>query len=158
MLPLCYGFVTAPTSILSPFYRCVTGVTAPEGVRGNKGVSTPASTQFPFAPSSDSTQNSEERLNDSERRELKIKPDAVAGGTPRVTKPQPFFPQHCLYFLPLRQGQGSLRPTLGPARTGLAFSTAAAASLTTSLSAGRAGAAGAAESAPVAGPPKALVD
>src|ERR1700690_2465052 len=43
-------------------------------------------------------------------------------------------PQQCLYFLPLPQGQGSLRPTLGPVRTGLAFSaTAAAASLTTSL-------------------------
>ena len=49
---------------------------------------------------------------------------------------QPFFPQQCLYFFPLRQGQGSLRPTLGPDRTGLAFSTAAAASLTTSLSLG----------------------
>jgi hypothetical protein len=43
-------------------------------------------------------------------------------------------PQQCLYFLPLPQGQGSLRPTFGPVRTGLAFSaTAAAASLTTSL-------------------------
>src|ERR1017187_455275 len=43
-------------------------------------------------------------------------------------------PQQCLYFLPLPQGQGSLRPTFGPERTGLAFSfTAAAASLTTSL-------------------------
>src|SRR5436190_22583635 len=42
-------------------------------------------------------------------------------------------PQHCLYFLPLPQGQGSFRPTLGPVRTGLAFSWAAAASLTTSL-------------------------
>src|ERR1051326_292717 len=28
---LCYGFVTAPTSIPSPFYRDVTGVTALEG-------------------------------------------------------------------------------------------------------------------------------
>jgi hypothetical protein len=42
-------------------------------------------------------------------------------------------PQHCLYFLPLPQGHGSLRPTFGPVRTGLAFSMAAAASLTTSL-------------------------
>src|ERR1035441_5023335 len=43
-------------------------------------------------------------------------------------------PQQCLYFLPLPQGHGSLRPTFGPVRTGLAFSaTAAAASLTTSL-------------------------
>ena len=25
-----------------------------------------------------------------------------------------YFPQHCLYFFPLPQGQGSLRPTLGP--------------------------------------------
>src|ERR1039458_9060899 len=48
-------------------------------------------------------------------------------------------PQQCLYFLPLPQGQGSLRPTFGPVRTGLAFSaTAAAASLTTSLALGRA--------------------
>src|SRR5262249_7351762 len=42
-------------------------------------------------------------------------------------------PQQCLYFLPLPHGQGSLRPTFGPERTGLAFSIAAAASLTTSL-------------------------
>src|SRR5687767_1995602 len=42
-------------------------------------------------------------------------------------------PQHCLYFLPLPQGQGSLRPTFGPARTGLALVTASAASLTMSL-------------------------
>src|SRR6266498_2729463 len=45
----------------------------------------------------------------------------------------PFFPQHCLYFLPLPQGHGSLRPTLGPTRTGLALARASAASLTTSL-------------------------
>src|SRR5437762_1195378 len=46
-----------------------------------------------------------------------------------------YFPQHCLYFLPLPHGHGSFRPTLGPVRTGLAFScaAAAAASLTTSL-------------------------
>src|SRR5207247_179195 len=43
-----------------------------------------------------------------------------------------YFPQQCLYFFPLLQGQGSFRPTLGPVRTGLAFSTAAAASLTMS--------------------------
>src|SRR5687768_15848898 len=42
-------------------------------------------------------------------------------------------PQHCLYFFPLPQGQGSLRPTFGPTRTGLAFVTASAASLTISL-------------------------
>lgn len=65
-----------------------------------------------------------------------------------------YLPQHCLYFLPLPQGHGSLRPTFGPVRTGLAFSTAAAASLTTSLGFG----AGAPE-LPVAVPPllKALV-
>ena len=41
-----------------------------------------------------------------------------------------------LHFLPLPQGQGSLRPTFGPVRIGLALvcaSVAAAASLTTSL-------------------------
>src|SRR5581483_739375 len=38
-----------------------------------------------------------------------------------------YFPQQCLYFLPLLQGQGSLRPTLGPERTGLAFSLSIAA-------------------------------
>jgi hypothetical protein len=40
-----------------------------------------------------------------------------------------------LYFLPLPHGHGSFRPTFGPERTGLAFSTAAAASLTMSLAA-----------------------
>src|SRR5687768_7272367 len=39
---------------------------------------------------------------------------------------QPNLPQHCLYFLPLPQGHGSLRPTFGPERIGLAFSRAAA--------------------------------
>jgi hypothetical protein len=34
MLPFCYGFVTAPTLILSPFYRDVTSVTAQKGERG----------------------------------------------------------------------------------------------------------------------------
>ncbi len=34
---------------------------------------------------------------------------------------QPFLPQQCLYFFLLPQGQGSLRPTLGPLRTGLGF-------------------------------------
>lgn len=48
----------------------------------------------------------------------------------------PYLPQHCLYFLPLPQEQGSLRPTLGPIRTGRAFSTAAAAWLTMSLGRG----------------------
>ena len=55
---------------------------------------------------------------------------AAGGDSPKAYQ---FLPQHCLYFLPLRQGQGSLRPTFGPIRTGLAFSTAAAASLTMSL-------------------------
>src|SRR5436189_159193 len=65
------------------------------------------------------------------------------------------FPQQCLYFLPLRQGQGSLRPTLGPERTGLPrCSTASAASLTRSLGP----ALGAPfPSAPVVEPPKAVV-
>src|SRR5437867_11129756 len=71
-------------------------------------------------------------------------------------------PQQCLYFLPLLHGQGSFRPTLGPTRTGLAFSTAAAASLTISLPRGAPFAPGAdddaAESVPVVVPPKALVD
>src|SRR5262245_28433020 len=44
-----------------------------------------------------------------------------------------YFPQQCLNFLPLWHGHGSLRPTFGPVRTGRAFSTAAAASLTISL-------------------------
>src|ERR1041384_999146 len=57
-----------------------------------------------------------------------------------------FFPQHCLYFFPLPQGQGSLRPTLGPTRTGFAFATASTASLTTS------------EAAPVCAPPVDPVD
>jgi hypothetical protein len=34
-LPFCYGFVTGRTSILIPFYRNVTGVTA---LKGGKGV------------------------------------------------------------------------------------------------------------------------
>ena len=38
-------------------------------------------------------------------------------------------PQQCLYFLPLPQGQGSLRPTFGPVRIGLAFSATVAASI-----------------------------
>ena len=62
-------------------------------------------------------------------------------------------PQQFLYFLPLPQGQGSLRPTFGPVRTGVALaeaSVAAAASLTTSL--------GFAPPEPVAAaPPNALV-
>src|SRR5437868_4865044 len=70
------------------------------------------------------------------------------------------FPQQCLNFFPLPQGQGSFRPTLGPTRTGLAFSTAAAASLTMSLPLGDALGVGAwaAESVPVVVPPKALLD
>src|ERR1017187_8960722 len=72
-----------------------------------------------------------------------------------------FFPQHCLYFFPLPHGQGSFRPTLGPTRTGLAFSTRAAASLTISLPRGGPGLAEAAlgpVDVPVVVPPKALVD
>jgi hypothetical protein len=38
-----------------------------------------------------------------------------------------------LYFFPLPQGQGSLRPTLGPVRTGFAFETASLACETMSL-------------------------
>ena len=45
----------------------------------------------------------------------------------------PFFPQQFLNFLPLLQGQGSLRPTFGPLRTGLALASASLASLTISL-------------------------
>jgi hypothetical protein len=40
-----------------------------------------------------------------------------------------YLPQQCLYFLPLPQGQGSLRPTFGPVRIGLAFSATVAASI-----------------------------
>src|SRR5215212_3833715 len=43
-----------------------------------------------------------------------------------------YFPQHCLNFLPLPQGHGSLRPTFGPVRIGLALATASMASFTTS--------------------------
>src|SRR5258705_4276213 len=69
-----------------------------------------------------------------------------------------YFPQQCLNFFPLPQGHGSLRPTLGPARTGLAFSMAAAASLTMSLPCcGPARGFFAAESDPVVVPPNALV-
>jgi hypothetical protein len=51
----------------------------------------------------------------------------------QVTLKIPYAPQQFLYFLPLPQGHGSLRPTFGILRTGLAFACAAAASLTTSL-------------------------
>ena len=44
-------------------------------------------------------------------------------------------PQQCLNFLPLRQGQGSLRPTLGPVRMGLALSACAAAAASLTMSA-----------------------
>src|SRR5690348_14837623 len=44
-----------------------------------------------------------------------------------------YFPQHCLYFLPLPQGHGSLRPTFGPVRLGFGFETSSAAWLTISL-------------------------
>src|ERR1035438_583550 len=67
-----------------------------------------------------------------------------------------FFPQQCLYFFPLPHGQGSFRPTFGPTRTGLAFSTAAAASLTMSLPCDGPGRA-VAVLVPVVVPPKALV-
>ena len=70
------------------------------------------------------------------------------------------FPQQCLYFFPLLQGQGSFRPTFGPARTGFAFSTAAAASLTMSLPCGGPfrGAGEELGSAAVVLPPNALLD
>ena len=68
-----------------------------------------------------------------------------------------YFPQQCLYFLPLPHGHGSLRPTFGPVRTGFAFSTAAAASLTTSLGF-EAGPPELAVVVPPPAPPKALVD
>src|ERR1700733_4098587 len=44
-------------------------------------------------------------------------------------------PQHCLYFFPLPQVHGSLRPTLGPVSFGfgLGFERSSAAWLTTSL-------------------------
>ncbi|CAI8336480.1 MAG: Uncharacterised protein [Halieaceae bacterium] len=35
----------------------------------------------------------------------------------KIVHAQPSAPWHCLYFLPLPQGQGSLRPTLGASRT-----------------------------------------
>lgn len=64
-----------------------------------------------------------------------------------------YLPQHCLYFFPLPQVHGSFRPTFGPVLMGFAFSTAAAASLTTSLALGCG-----ALVEPVAVPPNALVD
>lgn len=69
-----------------------------------------------------------------------------------------YLPQHCLYFFPLLQGQGSLRPTLGPTRMGLAFSTAAAASLTMSLAWGAGRPLSGGGVVPELVPPKALVD
>src|SRR5437660_1725857 len=44
----CYGFVTGQTSIPLPFYRCVTGVTAPEGGKG--GIHAPANAYLPIFP------------------------------------------------------------------------------------------------------------
>src|SRR5450756_942275 len=46
-----------------------------------------------------------------------------------------YLPQHCLYFLPLPQGHGSLRPTFGPVCFGFGFGLlrSLAASLTISL-------------------------
>ena len=63
----CYGFVTGQTSISLPFYRCVTGVTAPEGGKG--GIHTLQMITFPFSLSARpaltlySTENSEEPFN-----------------------------------------------------------------------------------------------
>src|SRR5207253_10888141 len=65
---------------------------------------------------------------------------------------QPFFPQQCLNFLPLPHGQGSLRPTFGPERTGFAFSVAAIASETISLPL-----LGGADSPALVAPPNAVV-
>src|SRR5579859_2133106 len=55
-----------------------------------------------------------------------------------LTLQRTHFPQHCLYFLPLPHGHGSLRPTLGPVRlgTGFCFETSSAAWLTMSLAPG----------------------
>ena len=39
---------------------------------------------------------------------------------PQSPIPGPYFPWQCLYFRPLPQGQGSLRPTLGWPRTTVA--------------------------------------
>ena len=69
-----------------------------------------------------------------------------------------YLPQQCLYFFPLPQGHGSLRPTLGPVRMGLAFSTASAASLTTSLALEAPPPACGGGLVPVEVPPNALVD
>src|SRR5947207_12256812 len=65
---------------------------------------------------------------------------------------QPFFPQQCLNFFPLPHGQGSLRPTFGPERTGFAFSLAAIASETISLPL-----LDGADSPPLLAPPNAVV-
>src|ERR1039458_5599682 len=78
----------------------------------------------------------------------KIKKTAFASESRFESRPTAFersqfayLPQQFLYFLPLPQGHGSLRPTFGPVRTGLALalacaSAAPAASLTTSLALG----------------------
>src|SRR6266404_4760807 len=79
-------------------------------------------------------------------------------GNSRNSRMPLYFPQQCLYFLPLLQGQASLRPTLGPARTGLAFSIAAAASLTMSLAWPARRPAWASGLVLVVVPPKALAD
>jgi hypothetical protein len=50
VLPFCDGFVTAPTSILIPFYRGVTDVTA---LKGDIYMSIPSGAKGPFTrPSS----------------------------------------------------------------------------------------------------------
>src|SRR5579859_7231136 len=72
------------------------------------------------------------------RRSLPIRNKPTAAGTltrrgkaddrhQQRAVPTNYLPQHCLYFLPLWQGHGSLRPTLGPVRTGLALAWASAA-------------------------------
>src|SRR5260370_42570556 len=101
-----------------------------------------------------------ERINIPRAETPKVQAIHCFTASARLHMSGPYFPQQCLNFLPLPQGQASLRPTLGPARMGLAFSTAAAASLTMSLPLGvfEAGAWVAAESVPVVVPPKALVD
>jgi hypothetical protein len=71
------------------------------------------------------------------------KPLACPDGAARrpYLKEKNYRPQQFLYFLPLPQGHGSLRPTFGPTRFGFGFSleTSSAAWLTTSLAFGSLG-------------------
>lgn len=82
-------------------------------------------------------------------------PRAGSGGLWRGYRPQ-----HCLYFLPELQGQGSLRPTWEVARAGLAlaFSRSAAASETRLPPWCAAGSEPGRGSAPEVSPPNAVTD